>query len=226
MEWVLAMRRFRRGLLAVTVPLAIVAVLAAAAMMWLDQQSARARLAEAELLPAIARADAAEARAVRAEASLTAIAQQQAVQAAATATSVARLNEPQRALERILGRVFTVFQQPTGSGYEHLSDVLSPSALQTLRPEADYLRSSGLHLGGASTFNVNASAPDLLAPDRDHVHTSERWLYDERDAADTRVRCFVEDSEQDYVLRLDGQNWTVDDIQLGATKRSDCPPDT
>src|SRR2546430_562213 len=100
------MRRLRRGLLAIMVPLAVLAVLAAAATLWLDQQGARARLAESQLQPAIARADAAEARAVRAEASLTAIAQQQVAQAAATATSVARASEPQRALERILGRLF------------------------------------------------------------------------------------------------------------------------
>jgi hypothetical protein len=208
------------------VPLAIVAVLAAAAMMWLDQQSARARLAEAQLQPALARADASEARAVRAEASLTAIAQQQVALAAATATAVSRVNEPQRALERILGRLFATFEDPTGTGYDQLSDIFSPPALQTERPEADYLRSTGRHLGGASTFNVSASPPDQLAPDRVQVHTTERWLYDERDQAETRFRCFIEDSDQTYVLRLNGQNWIVDEVQLGGTKRTDCPPGT
>ena len=71
------MVRFRRRLLALMVPLAVLSVLAAAAVLWLDQQSARARLAEAQLAPALARADAAEARALKAEASLTAIAQRQ-----------------------------------------------------------------------------------------------------------------------------------------------------
>src|SRR5438270_9776246 len=116
------MVRFRRRLLALMVPLAVLSVLAAAAVLWLDQQSARARLAEAELAPALARADAAEARAVKAEASLTAIAQQRVVEAAATATIVARVNEPQRALERSLGRLFGVFQEPTGPAYNQLSD--------------------------------------------------------------------------------------------------------
>ena len=41
------MVRFRRRLLALMVPLAILSVLAAAAVLWMDQQSARARLAEA-----------------------------------------------------------------------------------------------------------------------------------------------------------------------------------
>jgi hypothetical protein len=220
------MVRFRRRLLALMVPLAVLSVLAAAAVLWVDQQSARARLAEAQLAPALARADAAEARALKAEASLTAIAQQRVAEAAATATAVARVAEPQRALERNLARLFAVFQEPTGGGYAQLADFFSAPALQTLRPEADYLRSTGRHLGGASTFNVNASPPDQLAQDRAQVHTVERWLYDERDDADKRQRCFIEDSDQTYVLRLNPPNWVVDEVQLGATHRSDCPPGT
>lgn len=222
------MARFRRRLLAVLVPLTVVAVLAAAAVLWLDQQSARARLAEAQLEPALARAEAADARAARAEASLTAIAVQRVADAAATATTVARASEPQRALERILGRLFLVFQEPTGSGYNQLADVFSPGALQTVRPEADYLRGRGLHLGGASTWSLSTSPPEQ-AGDRTQIHTAERWLYDERDAADQRQRCFVEDSDQTYVLRLndsDKTTWVVDEIQLGGTHRSDCPPGT
>src|SRR5258708_39283667 len=107
------MARFRRGLLAVLVPLTIVAVLAAAAVLGMDQQGARARLAEAQLEPALARAEAADARAVRAEAALTAIAVQRVAEVAATATTVARASEPQRALERSLGRLFAVFLEPT-----------------------------------------------------------------------------------------------------------------
>jgi hypothetical protein len=220
------MVRFRRRLLAVMVPLAVLSVLAAAAILWLDQQSARARLAEAQLGPALARADAAEARALKAEASLTAIAQQRVAEVAATATAVARVAEPQRALERNLARLFAVFQEPTGIGYAQLADFFSPPALQTLRPEADYLRSTGRHLGGASTFSVNASPPEQLAPDRAQVHTIERWLYDERDDTDRRLRCFTEDSEQTYILVLHPPNWVVDEIQLGPTHRSDCPPGT
>ncbi|MBV8718819.1 MAG: hypothetical protein JO020_03660 [Chloroflexi bacterium] len=220
------MRRFRRRLLTLLVPLAVLAVLVAAGVMWADQQSARARLAEAELQPALVRADAAEARAARAEASLTAIAQNQLVQAAATATAVSQASEPQRALERILGRLFAVFQDPTGSGYDQLSQVFSEAALPTVKLEADYLRGSGLHLGGASTFNVDASPPQQTAPDRAQVHTNERWLYDERDDNDQRQRCFIEDSDQTYTMLLQGPTWTVDDIQLGGTHRSDCPPGT
>jgi hypothetical protein len=220
------MRAFRRRLIALLVPLAILAVLAAAAVLWMDQQSARARLAESELQPALARAGAAEARAARAEASLTAIAQNHLVEVSATATAVAQANEPQRALERILGRLFGVFQDPTGAGYDQLSDVFSPDALQTERPEADYLRGTGRHLGGASTFDVDASPPQQIAPDRTQIHTNERWLYDERDDADQRQRCFVEDSDQTYVLVLNGQIWTVDAVQLGDTHRADCPQGT
>ncbi len=220
------MARFRRGLLRVLVPLALLSILVAAAVLWADQQSARARLAEAELQPALDRATAAEARAARAEASLTAIAQSQLAVAAATATAVSQANEPQRALERILGRLFDVYQDPLGPGYDQLSEVFSANALQVVRPEADYLRINGLHLAGASTFNVDASAPQQLAPDRAQVHTNERWVYDERNDADQRQRCFIEDSDQTYTLVQSGQNWNVDDVQLGATRRSDCPAGT
>src|SRR5436309_15477203 len=106
------MVRLRRLLLALFVPLAVLSVLGMAAILWLDQQSARARLAEAQLAPALARADVAEARAVKAEASLTAIAQQRLADAAATATTVAPVNEPPRALERDLARLIAVFQEP------------------------------------------------------------------------------------------------------------------
>ena len=220
------MVRFRRRLLGLLVPLAILAVLGASAVLWLDQQSARARLAEAQLQPALARAEAAESRALRAEASLTAIAEQRLAEAAATATVVSAVNEPQRALERNLGRLFATFQDPTGAGYDQLSDYFAPEPLRTLRPEADYLRGNGRHLGGASTFSVNASPTQQVAPDRAQVHTIERWLYDERDESDQRQRCFIEDSDQTYTLRLIGQVWTVDEIQLGGTRRSDCPPGT
>jgi hypothetical protein len=220
------MRGLRRGLLALFVPLAILALAAAAARMFVDQQSARTRLAESELQTAAPRAEAAEARALRAEASLTAIAVSRQTDAAATATVAAQTNAPQRNLERILGRLFQVFEDPTGAGYDQLSDVFSGEALKTVRPEADYLRGNGLHLGGASTFNVDASAPQQLSPDHAQVHTTERWLYDERDDADERQRCFVEETDQTYELVLRAQQWTVDTIQLGRTSRSDCPTET
>jgi hypothetical protein len=220
------MRRFRRWLISLLVPLTIVAVLGAAATLWLDQQGARARLAEAQLEPALARAQTAEARAVRAEASLTAIAVQRVAEAAATSTAVARVAEPQRSLERILGRLFAAFQDPTGSAYDQLSEVIAPAALQILRAEADFLRVNSRHLGGASTFNVNASPVNYLDTERAEVHTTERWLYDERDAADQRQRCFVEDSDQTYVLKRQNQDWLVDEIHLASSKRSECPPGT
>jgi hypothetical protein len=220
------MRTFRRRLLALLVPLTIIAVLIAAAILWLDQQSARARLAEAQLEPALARAQTAEARAVRAEASLTSFAVQRVTEAAATATAVAHVDEPKTALERALGRLFAAFQEPTGRGYDQLADAFAPAALQGLRAEADYLRASGRHLGGASTFTVNSSPLEQLAQDRVQIHTIERWLYDERDDADRRQRCFIEDSDQNYVMRLNGQVWTVDEFHVGGSRRTDCPPGT
>jgi hypothetical protein len=220
------MRGQGRGLLKLLVPLTVVAVLGAAAVLWVDQQSGRARLAEAQLEPALARAEAAEARAVRAEASLTVIAEQRVAEADATATVVAQANEPQRALERALGRLFGAFQEPTSAAYDALPEMFSTQSLQILRAEADYLRGRGLRLGGASTFSISSSPATQVAPDRAQVHTVERWLYDERDPADRRQRCFIEDSEQTYVLRLDGARWTVDEIQIGQTRRTECPAGT
>jgi hypothetical protein len=220
------MVRFRRRLISILVPLTIVAVLGAAATLWLDQQSARARLAEAQLEPALARAQAAEGRAVRAEASLTAIAAQQVAQAGATATAVSRVNEPKQSLERALGRLFAAYQDPIGPAYDQLTQVFSPQALPTMRAEADFLRGQGRHLAGASTFNLESGPINRLADDQVEIHTVERWLYDERDGSDKRVRCLIEDSDQTYTLRLQGQDWIVDAVQLGNTRRSDCPSGT
>ncbi|MBV9174415.1 MAG: hypothetical protein JOZ81_30515 [Chloroflexi bacterium] len=221
------MVRFRRRLLTVLVPLTVLAVLAAASVLWLEQQSARARVAEAELQPALERAVAAEARAARAEASLTAIAiaiaDQKQADVAATATAVAQANEPERGLEHALGQLFGVYQDPSGPAYDQLTRAFSPEALQVVRAEADYLRGNGQHLGGVSTFTVEPSPLTQLEPDVAEVQTTERWVYDERDHSDNRVRCFVEDSDQTYQLRHAEQGWIVDQIQLGSTHRSDCP---
>ncbi len=220
------MVRFRRRLISVLVPLTIVAVLGAAATLWLDQQGARARLAEAQLEPALARAQVAEARAARAEASLTAIAEQRVAEAGATATAVSRVNEPKQALERALGRLFAAFQDPTSRAFDTLPEVFSPNALNTVRAEADFLRGNGRHLGGASTFSVDSSPVNRVDQDSAEVRSIERWLYDERDASDRRLRCFTEDSDQNYVLKRQGQDWIVDAIQLGGTRRTECPAGT
>jgi hypothetical protein len=217
------MRRFVRSVLAVLLPVAVLAVLGAAATLWVDQQGARARLAEQELQPLRLRAEAAEARAARAEASLTAVAQQRLVEASATATTVARATDPQRALERALGRLFAVYQEPLGQGYNALSEVFGPSALNTMKPEADYLRVTGRQLGGISTFTVESAAPLAIDQDTAEVRTRERWTYDERDANDRRQRCFVEDSDQTYVMKRAGEAWMVEEVRLGATRRTDCP---
>ncbi len=220
------MLRFRRRLISVLVPLTIVAVLGAAATLWLDQQGARARLAEAQLEPALARAQVAEARAARAEASLTAIAEQRVAEAGATATAVSRVNEPKQALERALGRLFAAFQDPTSRAFDTLPEVFSPNALNAVRAEGDFLRGNGRHLGGASTFSVDSSPVNRVDQDSAEVRSIERWLYDERDASDRRLRCFTEDSDQNYVLKRQGQDWIVDAIQLGGTRRTECPAGT
>jgi hypothetical protein len=92
-----------------------------------------------------------------------------------------------------------------------------------MRAEADYLRINGNHLGGVSTFSVDPSPIDQLAPDQVAIHTTERWVYDERNSSDQRQRCFVEDSDQTYQLRQSGGSWIVEQVQLGSTQRSGCP---
>jgi hypothetical protein len=119
-----------------------------------------------------------------------------------------------------------VYQDPLGPGYDQLSDVFSADALQSLRAEADYLRINARHLGGTSTFTVDAAPVTQISPDTAQIHTNERWVYDERDNSDARVRCFSEDSDQTYTLRLQGQAWIVDQVQLGTSHRIDCPPAT
>jgi hypothetical protein len=215
-------RRLRRRLLALLVPLTILAVLAAAGTLWMDQQSARARIAEAELEPLRVRAEAAETRAAVAETSLTAIARQQVVEAAATATVAARPNEPLRALERNLGHLFDAFQNPVGPAYDDLGKYFSQGALVPLRAEADYLRQTGRHLGGESTFNVDASPPVADGPDRSSIRTHERWVYDERDDADQRQRCFAEESDQTYTLVRASDDWLVDEVQFAGSSRVNC----
>jgi hypothetical protein len=143
-------------------------------------------------------------------------------EAAATATVVARPNEPLRALERNLGRLFAAFQNPVGPAYDDLGKSFSQAALVPLRAEADYLRQTGRHLAGESTFNVDASPPTPLGPDRSSIRTHERWVYDERDDADVRRRCFVEDSDQTYTLVRGSEDWLVEEVQFAGSSRVNC----
>jgi hypothetical protein len=142
--------------------------------------------------------------------------------AAATATVVARPNEPLRALERNLGHLFDAFQNPVGPAYDQLGQYFSEAALVPLRAEADYLRQTGRHLGGESTFNVDASPPTPEGPDRSSIRTHERWVYDERDESDQRQRCFVEDSDQTYTLVRASDDWIVDEVQFAGSSRVNC----
>src|SRR5438045_2195901 len=80
----------------------LVLALAGGLTIWARQQDTARRAAEA-------RADAAEARVVQAEASLTAISR---VIAAATATAQAEANQPETALRRALDLVFEAYKEP------------------------------------------------------------------------------------------------------------------
>jgi hypothetical protein len=225
------MRQVRRQVLVGLVLIALLVLLACAAAAFVTQQTTRARLAEATLQPALERAQTveeraqqAQARAAQAEASLTAIADGHATQAAATATAVARPYDPERALERDLARLFAVYGDPLGQRYDQLAEVFAPDVLPTVRNEADYLRVNDLHLGGASTFAI--TPPVQLDQDQVQTRTTERWVYDERDENDRRVRCFIEVSDQTYTMQRAPRDWMVAELEVATTQRGTCPPGT
>jgi hypothetical protein len=194
------------------VALGLLAVVAGLSV-WARQQDAARRLAEG-------RADAAEARLVLAEATLTAFAH---TNAAATATAIAETNPPDLALRRALDLVFEAYKDPNEGKLRALTDAFSPDALSFERTEAEHLISGGLHLAGGTPYDVVVLATTPHGPDGADVRTRETWTYDEVDAHNRRVRCVREESEQTYTLRRIAAGWLIEDVQLsGTTKRTDC----
>jgi hypothetical protein len=165
------------------------------------------------------RASQAESRAATAEAIVTAEAYAQA----ATATALAYASSPEAAVDRSLKLLLEAEREPTDQRLRSLNDAFGPAALAVVRPEVEHLLSGGLHLDGDSDYDLAVLAADLASPDQADVRTRERWIYDERNSADERVRCLVESGEQTYTLRKVGPDWEVDDIQLGPTSRVPCP---
>jgi hypothetical protein len=198
MPWLVAL-----GMLAVVVGL----------MVWVRQQDAARRLAEG-------RADAAEARLVVAEASLTAIAR---TSAAATATAVAETNLPEAALRRALDLVFEAYKDPSEGKLKALSDAFSPDALSFERTEAEHLISGGLHLAGGTPYELHVLSSGSASPEDSQIATHEIWTYDEIDAQNRRTRCVREESDQTYSLRRVGSGWLIQGVELsGTTRRTDC----
>ena len=199
MPWLVAL-----GMLAVVVGLAV----------WARQQDAARRLAEG-------RADAAEARLAIAEASLTAVARSSA---AAAATAIAVTNPPENALRRALDLVFEAYKDPTDGKLRALSEAFSPEALRASSSlEAEHLISGGLHLAGGTPYAVEILSTTARSPDESEIKTRETWTYDEVDAANRRVRCVREESDQTYVLRRVAGGWLIQEVQLtGTTRRTDC----
>jgi hypothetical protein len=194
------------------VALGLLAVVAGLSV-WARQQDAARRLAEG-------RADAAEARLVLAEATLTAFAH---TNAAATATAIAETNPPDLALRRALDLVFEAYKDPNEGKLRALTDAFSPDALSFERTEAEHLISGGLHLAGGTSYDMVVLATTPHGPDGADVRTRETWTYDEVDAHNRRVRCVREESEQTYTLRRIAAGWLIEDVQLsGTTKRTDC----
>jgi hypothetical protein len=194
------------------VGIAVLSILVAVALWARQQDDGRSA--------AVQRADRLEVELAAAQASLTAIVRSQAT---ASATALARAAEPGPALERALQLVFSVYQDPSDAKIRSLSDVLGPAALAIFQREADYLRSNRQKLGGTSSFTPTVVSTAPRGGDRVEVRTRERWVYDERNANDARARCIVEESEQTYVMRQVPAGWIIEDVQLGTSRRTDCP---
>jgi heme exporter protein D len=195
----------------VWVALPVLVLLLAALVVWAMQREAALQVSEA-------RARQAEARAATAEAVVTTEAEHQA----ATATALAYASGPEAAVDRSLSLVLTAERDPTDEHLRAVNDAFGPAALGVMRPEIEHLLSGGLHLGGASGYDVTVLATAYPSPDQAQVHTLERWTYDERNAADQRSRCLVESSDQTYMLERAGPEWRVADIQLTTSTRVDC----
>src|SRR5438445_11996749 len=180
---------------------------------WARQQDAARRLAES-------RVETAEARAVAAEASLTAIAR---TSEAATATAAREGNEPEAALRRALNLVFEAYKDPSEGKLRALSDAFSPDALSFERTEAEHLISGGLHLAGSTPYDMQVLDTSQPSPDQADIRTRETWTYDEVDGQNRKVRCVKEESEQTYTLKRVAAGWLIQDVQLaGTTRRTDC----
>ncbi len=178
-----------------------------------------ARQEQASLVAVEGRASSAEAQLTVVSATLTAVVR---AQAAASETAQALANDPQATVQRALGLVYLAYQEPSDEHLRALADVFSPGALAVFQPEFAHLQSEGLHLGGSSSFSVNVISSTPLSGDQVDVGTQEQWTYDELNASDARVRCLREDSEQTYTLRHVAGGWLVDQVQLGASRRTPC----
>jgi hypothetical protein len=198
---------------ALPVWIALLAVgLLVAVVLWANQREAALRASEA-------RANQAEVRAATAEALVTLQARIQA----ATATALAYATSPEAAVDRSLSLVLAAERDPTDQRLRALNDAFGPPALAVMRPEVEHLLSGGLHLGGASSYDLTVLATAYPSPDQAEVRTRERWTYDERNPSDQRARCLVESSEQTYTLQRAWPEWQVADIQLATSSRTDCP---
>jgi hypothetical protein len=195
--------------------LMVLVVLAAVggATLWARQLDTARRVAET-------RADAAEARLVQAEASLTAIAH---TSAAATATALAEANQPETALRRALDLVYEAYKDPSEGKLRALSAAFSPEALSFERGEAEHLISAGTHLAGGSPYEMQVLSTSASGPDQTQIRTREIWVYDEVDDQNRRTRCVREESEQTYTMKRMPGGWLVDTVVLsGTTRRTDC----
>lgn len=182
-----------------------------AVVVWANQREVRLEATEA-------RADQAEARAATAEAIVTVQAQSQL----ATATALAYVNSPAATIDHDLGLLLAAERDPNQDHLKALNDAFGPPALAMIRPEIEHLLSGGLHLGGDSGYHLDVLSTEAASPDEAQLRTRERWIYDERNGDDQRMRCLIEDSDQTYSLRRAGADWQIVDITLGTSSRSDC----
>jgi hypothetical protein len=178
------------------------------------------RQKDTALVQAEGRATTAELRLAQAEASLTTIAR---TSAAATATASAAANAPEIALRHALDLVFEAYKDPSEGKLRALSDAFSPDALSFERTEAEHLLSGGLHLTGATPYDLTVLSTTSRSATETEIKTREVWTYDEVDAQNRKTRCVREESEQTYVLGRVAAGWLIQDVQLsGTARRQDC----
>ncbi len=182
-------------------------------VLWGRQQESQRRIEEA-------RADAAEAELVSAQASLTTL---RTAVAVASASAVAKANDPTQALKRALDLVLAAYQDPSEPKIRALTSAgFSDSARSVFQTELEHLVSGAKHLGSKSGYTFEVTATEPNGTEEVRVRTHEQWTYDERDQADRPSRCVREDSDQTYTMRRTATDWIVQNVDLGASRRSDC----
>jgi hypothetical protein len=167
---------------------------------------------------------AAEARIATAQASLEAVNARSAALVAARETAEREAAAPRLAMEELLGLIQTAYRSPTDDNIRAVRARFSDSAQAIFLPEATRLRDADLSLGGRSAFELTLLTTAREGADKAAISTREVWIYDERSADGSSVRCLREESLQTYVIQRVSGQWTIADMKLEDSSRASCQP--